>query len=67
MANQNPTINIRNLNYIQNAKKGDLKPCLVAEALQDVQTAYGAIAAQQNSTQAALTAALARIAKLEQS
>ena len=58
MANQTPTIAIRNLNYIQNAKVGTLKPHLVAEALTDVTTAYGALAGQLNE-------ALARIAVLE--
>ena len=61
----NPTISIRNLNYIQNAKVGELKPHLVAEALQDISKAYGNLAATQAATQASLDAALARIAALE--
>lgn len=61
----NPTINIRNLGYIQSAQVGALKPHLVAEALTDVSTAYGQLAAKQAATETALTAALARIAALE--
>ena len=65
MPNQNPTLNIRNLNYIQNAKIGALKPHLVSEAFQDVQNAYGQQGAQIITLQTQLADALARIAKLE--
>jgi hypothetical protein len=66
MANQNPTLNIKNLNYIQRATPGTLKPHLVAEAFQDVQSAYGQQGAAIATLQTQLAAALERIAKLEQ-
>jgi hypothetical protein len=62
----NPVLNIKNLNYIQSAAIGTLKPHLVAEAFQDVQNGYGAQGAQIITLQTQLTAALARITKLEQ-
>lgn len=61
----NPSINIRNLNYIQNAKKGELQPHMLAEALNDISNAYGQQAVTITSLQSQLTAALARITALE--
>lgn len=66
MPNQNPVLNIKNLNYIQKATVGTLKPHLVAEALQDVQAGYGQQGAQIIALQTQLADALARIEKLEQ-
>lgn len=65
MANPaNPSINIKNLNWLRSANTID-RPHLVAACFDDVSAAYGQLAGQLTDTQSQLAAALARIAALE--
>lgn len=57
-------INYRNINYLRNNKL-PVKSHLVAELFDDVNTAYGQLAAKHADTEANLKAALKRIEALE--
>jgi acyl-coenzyme A thioesterase PaaI-like protein len=69
VAQQNANINIKNLNWLRNLKtvgpQGTIHGHLIAAMFDDVNTAYGQLAAKHAATQTALEAALARIAALE--
>jgi hypothetical protein len=62
-------INIKNLGWLKNLKihtpTGVVQGHLIGECFDDVSNAYGQLAAAHAATQAALDAALVRIAKLE--
>ena len=69
MATTSSSINYKNINWLRNLKAvgptGRIDGHLIAAVFDDVSVAHGQVVAQQAATQAALDAALARIAALE--
>lgn len=53
-------INYRNLNYLRTAQKEDIKPHLIAECFDDVQTTVGSQQAQIVALQAQINALTAK-------